>query len=471
MPEKQNTHYQIKISLKDWRPPIWRRILLPGSTSLLKLHDVIQILMAWWDYHLHMFTIGRVVYGDPADDEEGYWGTLDESLYTLDDVICAEGQRFSYLYDFGDSWDLALVVEKILEPAKRLRQPVCLQGKRAAPPEDVGGIGGYENFLQAIRDPEHDEHDEYLIWIGGKFDPEAFDLESVNAELKEMGRGRSTESRSEWFFDEKLNSGVGPEGAEWLDRLPEDQRAAAESLPLCRDVAALLAYLRDHRVTGTQSTGNFPLKAVREICAEFVNPPRMETSIGSMIYPVRSESEVPSLYFCHLLAVSGGWISGGMGRRWKLTPLGQQYLQAPALLQWWMLCVSWWMHANWTHLSHWDFQGGYMPFGFASDTQQCLLELETGKPTPFEAFADRWVERSRLVGPFQDEEQSRWAQRAIVEDVVVDPLASLGILQCEYEPHATLGEEFPVLQACQVTPLGRSLLEALQVILSKDRYR
>ena len=93
---------------------------------------------------------------------------------------------------------IELVVEKILSGQERLRYPICLKGKRACPPEDVGGVWGYENFLKAIHDPEHEEHEDYLNWIGGEFDPEAFDLDEVNDRLQRMGRGWSTEYLDPW---------------------------------------------------------------------------------------------------------------------------------------------------------------------------------------------------------------------------------------------------------------------------------
>ena len=112
----------------------------------------------------------------------------------MNQVIYQEGQRLSYEYDFGDSWDHTLLVEKILPPQEGVRYPLCLKGKRACPPEDVGGVWGYENFLEVSRNPDHDEHEEYLTWVGGEFDPEAFDLEEVNTHLRSMERGRSIEA-------------------------------------------------------------------------------------------------------------------------------------------------------------------------------------------------------------------------------------------------------------------------------------
>src|SRR5574340_573093 len=181
MPNHHKHIYQIKVTLDGTHPPVWRRIQVPGNTTLLKLHDILQIVMGWADYHLHEFTIDGTYYGDPVNDEYGDLGIEDEAKFKLNQVIYQEGQRLRYGYDFGDGWIHTLLVEKILPKQEGTRYPICLLGKRAYPPEDVGGVGGYQNFLDAIHNTEHPDHDEYLTWIGGKFDPDAFDLEEINA--------------------------------------------------------------------------------------------------------------------------------------------------------------------------------------------------------------------------------------------------------------------------------------------------
>ncbi len=169
--------YQLKVTIKDSKPPIWRRVLVPGNVTLYDLHEILQVVMGWENYHLHMFTIAGEIYGDPEDDETGDLGTENETRYRLDQLGLLEKARFSYEYDFGDSWEHAILVEKILPAEKGVHYPVCVTGKRACPPEDVGGVWGYEEFLQAIADPENEEHEEYMGWIGPEFDPEEFDLD------------------------------------------------------------------------------------------------------------------------------------------------------------------------------------------------------------------------------------------------------------------------------------------------------
>lgn len=176
--------YQIKVTLKGSKPPIWRRMQVTSETTLVKLHRMLQRVMGWEGSHLYQFVIGGIAYGDP-----GMLGELDVKdarTVTLDTLVRGEKSKFLYEYDFGDSWEHELLVEKILPQEEGKRYPLCLTGKRACPPEDCGGIWGYTSFLEAIRDPKHPEHEEMLEWVGGEFDPDAFDLEEVNTELQRL---------------------------------------------------------------------------------------------------------------------------------------------------------------------------------------------------------------------------------------------------------------------------------------------
>ncbi len=178
--------YQIKVTLRDSRPPIWRRIQVSSDTTLAKLHRILQRVMGWEDAHLHQFIIRDERYGVPDKEDVGPRQTRDERKYILREVVPGERSQFGYNYDFGDYWQHVLVVEKTFPPEEGVRYPVCLAGARACPPEDVGGLPGYENFLEAMRNPEHPEHNEFSEWIGGDFDPEAFDLGEINQTLRSL---------------------------------------------------------------------------------------------------------------------------------------------------------------------------------------------------------------------------------------------------------------------------------------------
>ncbi len=178
--------YQIKVTLTDLQPPIWRRIQVRGETTLAELHRILQCTLGWTDTHLHQFIIRGEHYGVPDEDNPGARQMRDERRYRLDDVAAGAGAPFTYTYDFGDNWEHILEIEKTFPPNKSVRYPVCVAGARACPPEDVGGIPGYENFLQVLEDANHPELDEYLEWIGDTFDPEKFDPDEVNQLLRAM---------------------------------------------------------------------------------------------------------------------------------------------------------------------------------------------------------------------------------------------------------------------------------------------
>ncbi|MCU0586525.1 MAG: plasmid pRiA4b ORF-3 family protein [Syntrophobacteraceae bacterium] len=173
--------HQMKISLKGAKPPIWRRVLVPGELTLGQLHDVIQAAMGWDGGHLHMFKVWGLEYGVPNPDWE--MDVEDEDRVTLDRLQFKEKSRFLYLYDFGDDWAHDILVEKILPREDGKHYPICIKGSRACPPEDVGGVWGYASFLETIRDPKHPEHEDLLEWAGGEFDSEAFDLDAVNLRM------------------------------------------------------------------------------------------------------------------------------------------------------------------------------------------------------------------------------------------------------------------------------------------------
>ena len=176
--------YQIKVTLKGSKPPIWRRIQVTSATALAQLHQIVQGVMGWEGDHLYRFDVGGMAYGDPRmlEEMEGE----DARRVTLASLVRGEKAKFLYEYDFGDSWDHELRLEKVLPYAAGKRYPVCLTGKRACPPEDCGGLWGYASFLDAIQDLQHPEHEEMLEWVGGEFDPEAFDLDEVNRELQRL---------------------------------------------------------------------------------------------------------------------------------------------------------------------------------------------------------------------------------------------------------------------------------------------
>ena len=176
--------YQLKLEMLEVEPLIWRRLLVRGSITLAQLHDVIQAAMGWTNSHLHEFVVGQHSYSDPDFEIDE---ARSEYRYRLARLAPRVRNTIAYLYDFGDGWEHQIRVEAIIEDDKRYPgRPACLAGARNCPPEDCGGTGGYENFLEAIGNKKHPQHKELLQWVGGSFDPERFDLDEVNDLLSKI---------------------------------------------------------------------------------------------------------------------------------------------------------------------------------------------------------------------------------------------------------------------------------------------
>lgn len=179
--------FQFKVTLAQSEPPIWRRILVANGT-LDDLHEYIQTAMGWTDSHLHQFKIRGQRYGNPEILNDGFGDaelidTLDVSLNDL----FGRGQvpqSFTYEYDFGDGWLHEIEFEGVQKVPKNKNYPCCLGGERACPPEDIGGVFGYAEFLLAIRDPEHEEHESYVEWIGEEYDPENFNIAKATRAMR-----------------------------------------------------------------------------------------------------------------------------------------------------------------------------------------------------------------------------------------------------------------------------------------------
>lgn len=190
--------YQLKIVLVGTRPPVWRRLQVPSNSNLGWLHAVLQVAMGWTNSHLHHFLTEDGRYSDPRNNEDLFVGEepdQNESKATLQQ-IAPEGAKFTYEYDFGDSWGHKIIVEKILPPdAAVATTALCVDGARACPPEDCGGVWGYAELLKTLKNPKHAEHERMKEWIGGSFDAEAFDVDNVNLWLRKLKWPRVTEGQ------------------------------------------------------------------------------------------------------------------------------------------------------------------------------------------------------------------------------------------------------------------------------------
>lgn len=171
----------LKITLNDTRPAIWRKILVPASVTFFDLHHIIQIGMGWKNGHLFEFEVGehKIGYISPTDAFEDL---ADANEVTLD-LLLKPGVEFSYVYDFGDNWIHTVSVEALFEEETGRTYPLCLEGQLACPPEDSGGIHGFYQNLEILKDKKNPDHAALKQWVGRGYNPEKFDISKVNAEL------------------------------------------------------------------------------------------------------------------------------------------------------------------------------------------------------------------------------------------------------------------------------------------------
>jgi hypothetical protein len=176
--------YVFKIMLAGSKPPIWRRIET-GNVTLAKLHELIQTAMGWTNSHLHQFRIGEQCYVDQRGVDTGMDWAEPYTGITVSKLVAEHGPKLKlrYEYDFGDGWEHHVVLEKITMPAAGVDYPRCIAGKQACPPEDVGGIWGFYEFVEAVNNTDDPEHEDKLEWYGD-FDPREFDKDEATAAMR-----------------------------------------------------------------------------------------------------------------------------------------------------------------------------------------------------------------------------------------------------------------------------------------------
>ena len=175
--------FQLKIVLKGSSPPIWRRFLVEDNISFHKLHEIIQTVMGWENCHLYEFSVSELRISIPPEEYGGepYENRELSSKKAKISILGSEKLKFSYLYDFGDSWEHAIIVEKIVEKTRSPKCPVCIAGKMSCPPEDCGGIWGYSELLEIRKDKNHPEYEKKVAnWLDEDFSPEKFEIEEIN---------------------------------------------------------------------------------------------------------------------------------------------------------------------------------------------------------------------------------------------------------------------------------------------------
>jgi hypothetical protein len=197
--------YQFKVALEDSKPPIWRRFFVDSTITFFQFHKILQAVMGWQDYHLFEFNfMGKRILLPTPDPFESAKKELDANKERVDKHFILEGQKATYIYDFGDYWVHHLALEKILPDDQKMMVPSCLEGERSCPPEDSGGIPGYEDMLSILSNPQDSEYETLFDCLGEDFDSENFNKEEINRYLqkkasklrpKQVGKKKKTESK------------------------------------------------------------------------------------------------------------------------------------------------------------------------------------------------------------------------------------------------------------------------------------
>jgi hypothetical protein len=250
----------------------------------------------------------------------------------------------------------------------------------------------------------------------------------------------------------------------WMGRYHTPELVSqAEAVAARHDMVTLIAYVRDHAVVGTPSTGNMPRKAIREVTAQFANPPELDVTIGQRMFKLRTEFEVWPLYFLHILAEVGTLLETPKGRRWELTEEAYRFLAADPLMQLVVMNLIWWHRTNWLVAFRLGGLGDFYPKRFGPTTLRLLQALPVGQVRPVEAFADVLIAKGRLKW---NPPESEWATdrlRGAVRVTVVDPLGDLGVLERTYDPEWIAAGFPPRTETFSLTPLGVALLAAVKI--------
>lgn len=181
-----NQIYQIQIVLVNTKPKTWRRLLVNSDILLVDFHRIIQTSMGWTNSHLHQFNNGLTSYSPEEFEVED---TKDSRTVKLKTILKKEGSKIVYEYDFGDGWNHDIILEKIIKAEDNGQIPRCIKGKGNCPPEDCGGPYGYMELLKTISNPKHEDYESMMEWLGGEFDPDFFDINQINQQLKQKDYG------------------------------------------------------------------------------------------------------------------------------------------------------------------------------------------------------------------------------------------------------------------------------------------
>lgn len=422
----------LRITLQGIHPPIWRQIKISTDATLLDLHYVIQYAFGWMNSHLFLMKIGSMQFVNTPDWEEDSYLYQAAELAAIGGLIpklVAKGGKFIYIYDMGDNWQHEILIEDIVDSPKVFFGAICLDGERACPPEDVGSVPGYYRLLEELRDPTSEDFARNCEWLGYVYNPEALDLETANLFIRDYFDAAQLGHDTLWVRDLPIYQPVFDFIHGWTDN--PNHHHDAEMVPLRRDVVTLLTYLREHKVKGTKTTGYFPRKAIREMTAGFVEPPVLDQQIGDQLYKLRTESEVPDLLFIHNFVNLAGLVVGGENRLWRVTHLGEIFLERTPAEQVWFLTKFWFNDYVWDNCYPYD---DVFPFDLQLSFLKCLmmvlLNYPSGRPVEIDQVLREVIRVSPpWLGVFDYEGRSSYQHRHYFDVIVVEPFYKLGLFK------------------------------------------
>ena len=457
----ENNVLFLKISLDFIKPEIYRTIMFPARMTLLDLHHVIQYCFGWEDRHLFIFQVKDMAFVNSLDWEEDAYRYQDAGAAVMADLIpkhVGTGDKFNYEYDLGNGWRHTILIKKLETDDEDVLMPVCIDGKRASPPEDFGGPFMYQKYLESRQSPNGSDINDEMFWIPDDFDPEEIDIGEINKKLLKDYPIHTLEHESSWVTQVHSFSHFSEFSSDWTQKATPEEKKFAEALPFRRDMVTLLNYLKDHRVKGTKATGNFPLKHIRAMTAQFVNPPVLDEELGGRVYKLRTEDEVPDLVFIHSFANAAQLILGGEGLEWHLSFLGEQFLSHAPYEQVWYLDNNWFERLNWFYWYPWeDYDHLIDHHTFQDLIVDILLSFQSNKKikikrlvTELDKKSPKWISFSRSYDP------ARWKKHFLL-NVVIDPMEKLGILHLESGDDPS--EIVNFVDDFQVTDFGKSILK------------
>ena len=319
-PMPGTTAYQLRITLLGTDPPIWRRVRLASNCTLAQLHQVIQIAMGWTHSHLHLFANTDGTLFGPPDVDDDMLPMADETIVTLGELLQHPKKTLTYEYDLGDGWEHKVLLERTFTAKEQEPLPACTDGAGQCPPEDVGGVGGFHAFLEAVQNPAHPEHEEFLEWWGEPaFDPEALDLTEINDLLQNPEALDDGADPFETSADEDFQ-GLSPADMDRLlyapFQIPELLQWHAvpevDQAPVTRMMEALFVQLREKEIKLT-AKGNLPV-AVVEAMLDAGGRDSLTELFPRELAAVRSEDDALPVHITRILAEIAGFTKVQRGR-------------------------------------------------------------------------------------------------------------------------------------------------------------